>query len=572
MKKCTSILNTMTFMAITLAMQGAQAETGVTNKADLETSGTLMSDDVCRPSNDFDADLCVDTARGELEGNPQNSLLLSHLAYGLGQKGEIKEALEVSTQATQINPLNGYAYRVRGYLEIRSNLYKEADLSLTRAIELNERAARVYVNRCFARQKTENFSAAIEDCTTALEIDPQDAYAYNFRALAHENSGNVVKAALDFEKSVDVEPQNAWLYLNRAMFLERSAVRNEALRETEKSESEQLTLASARSIFPVPYIFDERSFVRIGQNESFPISEQALGVYDAVPTDNPIWLTEKVHIAEDRLWLTPSNEAAQAVYEAGAGLDSSTFMDTEDGLAQATYWVFPTLWGLQEFDGNTVATMKVQGDALFPHCVRTDVDGRPNWSNRDSSALLVTSMGVLCFDANYNTFRVQLGMAIASKGTENCLRPILGLNACLLEDYVFSPKTQYFRRTGAESIVSFPEPTPTKVDPVLLLSLSKIYFECQALFVAKLSCAPDASLDGEFRPLIKRLWSLSDRILVDAGVNPESIKRTIGEGISRFQEGSQDMCDGAESRADMIEQCVSIARSGDIARAMPESW
>jgi tetratricopeptide (TPR) repeat protein len=93
--------------------------------------------------------------------------------------GDLKEAIEDSSQAIRLNPNHALAYNNRGFAHILSGDLKEAIEDFTQALRIDPNLAITHNNRGLARFKIGDLKGAIEDFTQALSIDHSLAVAQN---------------------------------------------------------------------------------------------------------------------------------------------------------------------------------------------------------------------------------------------------------------------------------------------------------------------------------------------------------------------------------------------------------
>jgi len=85
---------------------------------------------------------------------------------------------------------------------------KEAIDLYTEAIELNQRNHVLYANRAFCHVKLENYGSAIIDATEAITLDPTYIKGYYRRGTAYLALHKLKQARADFREAVKIEPAN----------------------------------------------------------------------------------------------------------------------------------------------------------------------------------------------------------------------------------------------------------------------------------------------------------------------------------------------------------------------------
>ncbi|KAH1154000.1 hypothetical protein GYH30_049579 [Glycine max] len=78
--------------------------------------------------------------------------------------------------------------------------YSQAIDLYTQAIELNSQNAVYFSNRAFAHLRLEEYGSAIQDATKAIEIDPKYSKGYYRRGAAHLGLGKFKEALKDFQQ------------------------------------------------------------------------------------------------------------------------------------------------------------------------------------------------------------------------------------------------------------------------------------------------------------------------------------------------------------------------------------
>ena len=82
----------------------------------------------------------------------------------------------------------------------KGHKYSQAIDLYTQAIELNGENAVYYANRAFAHTKLEEYGSAIQDGTRAIEIDPRYSKGYYRRGAAYLAMGKFKDALKDFQQ------------------------------------------------------------------------------------------------------------------------------------------------------------------------------------------------------------------------------------------------------------------------------------------------------------------------------------------------------------------------------------
>ncbi|RYR57855.1 hypothetical protein Ahy_A05g023543 [Arachis hypogaea] len=78
----------------------------------------------------------------------------------------------------------------------------------TQAIELNDKNVVYYANRAFAHLRLEEYGSAIQDATKAIEVDPKYSKGYYRRGAAHLAMGKFKEALKDFQQVKKICPND----------------------------------------------------------------------------------------------------------------------------------------------------------------------------------------------------------------------------------------------------------------------------------------------------------------------------------------------------------------------------
>ncbi len=115
-------------------------------------------------------------------------------AHKLLNDGKVLEAIQLYSEALEINPNDPDIYSDRGVAHLH-NLDKE---------------------QCF------------NDLNKALELQPNYSYRYAARAYAKNNFGDTPGAILDYEKAVELDPDDAIAHNNLGLLLEQQGYKKAA--------------------------------------------------------------------------------------------------------------------------------------------------------------------------------------------------------------------------------------------------------------------------------------------------------------------------------------------------------
>ncbi|KAL3638278.1 Serine/threonine-protein phosphatase 5 [Castilleja foliolosa] len=106
------------------------------------------------------------------------------------------------------NTLRAEELKVLANEAFKAHKYSQAVDLYTQAIELNEDNAVYWANRAFAHTKLEEYGSAIQDATKAIEIDPKYSKGYYRRGAAYLGMGKFKEALKDFQQVKKICPND----------------------------------------------------------------------------------------------------------------------------------------------------------------------------------------------------------------------------------------------------------------------------------------------------------------------------------------------------------------------------
>ncbi|KAL9668720.1 hypothetical protein QQ045_006258 [Rhodiola kirilowii] len=110
----------------------------------------------------------------------------------LGMDTDMKTTNGSSSRAEELKLLANEAFK--------AHKYNQAIDLYTQAIEINGSNAVYYANRAFSHIKLEEYGSAIQDATKAIEIDPKYSKGYYRRGAAYLAMGKFKEALKDFQQ------------------------------------------------------------------------------------------------------------------------------------------------------------------------------------------------------------------------------------------------------------------------------------------------------------------------------------------------------------------------------------
>lgn len=118
-------------------------------------------------------------------------------------------------KAIELDPKNPMYFGMKATLYMVKDINKAIEL-LTQAIELDDKFGFAYLTRGKLRMNKNDINGAINDLTIAINIDPNHANNYATRSTAYlmQNNPNAIS---DAEKAVTLAPQDPNMHYNNAL-------------------------------------------------------------------------------------------------------------------------------------------------------------------------------------------------------------------------------------------------------------------------------------------------------------------------------------------------------------------
>lgn len=137
-------------------------------------------------------------------------------AHSSAEAGDHAKAIELYTQAIELNPEDDRIYFDRGQSKFFNQDFKGALEDFTKALEINPFNFPAYVERGLTYARFEQWEESIENYDKALEICPEDYIAYYNRGEAYLHIKEYEKGINDLETaaSLVLSVGNMLLYRN----------------------------------------------------------------------------------------------------------------------------------------------------------------------------------------------------------------------------------------------------------------------------------------------------------------------------------------------------------------------
>jgi tetratricopeptide (TPR) repeat protein len=156
-------------------------------------------------------------------------------AGGRAQEGKLTEALQLCTQALELDPDLAEAHALRGQVHYHSNLLPEAAADCSAAIDRGFRHADIYFIRAVALDGAGRAEEAMADCSMALFLNPGHAGACNSRGLLRGRLGRLEEALGDFAEAIRLAPKWFLPYLHRAQLAHSQGQLDSALADYDRA-------------------------------------------------------------------------------------------------------------------------------------------------------------------------------------------------------------------------------------------------------------------------------------------------------------------------------------------------
>jgi tetratricopeptide (TPR) repeat protein len=115
--------------------------------------------------------------------------------------GSYAEAIDLFTQALQVDPGDLNAYLQRGFCHSLSGQYDLAIADFTSVIDRKKDHIWAYISRGSAYKKAGKLDLALKDFDAVLQMDPRNEEAFNNRGWTYKALGNTQAACADWQAS-----------------------------------------------------------------------------------------------------------------------------------------------------------------------------------------------------------------------------------------------------------------------------------------------------------------------------------------------------------------------------------
>ncbi|MYG07886.1 tetratricopeptide repeat protein [Candidatus Poribacteria bacterium] len=131
--------------------------------------------------------------------------------------GKTREAIEIYSQAIELNPYHAFAYNNRGIAYDRNREVNKALEDYGKAIQLKNDYVKAYYNRGTVYGENGKIDLAIKDYDEAIKLDPRLARAYSHRGNAYHKKNEIDRAIKDHNKAIALDQNDPIFYNNRGI-------------------------------------------------------------------------------------------------------------------------------------------------------------------------------------------------------------------------------------------------------------------------------------------------------------------------------------------------------------------
>ena len=162
----------------------------------------------------------IDKSKKNAERAARRAMASKLFTQALSEK-DYQKAIQLYSEAIELNPNFAEAYSNRGYAKYLLGEEENALQDYDKAIELNPNLSEAYNNRGNAKESLGDENGALEDFDKAIELNPDYANAYNNRGVVKRGLGDTTEAMIDFNKAIRLRGNFPDAYCNRGVLKEK---------------------------------------------------------------------------------------------------------------------------------------------------------------------------------------------------------------------------------------------------------------------------------------------------------------------------------------------------------------
>lgn len=133
------------------------------------------------------------------------------LGFVYAKLGKYSEALEMLSDAIDINPNNPFSYNNIGYVLDKKEQKEYVEACYKRAIKIAPQVTLFYLSLAYHYMKERKFFEAEQYCKKAISLDSWEVKSYFLLARVYDSSGKQEEAREVYRKVAKLHPRNAYL-------------------------------------------------------------------------------------------------------------------------------------------------------------------------------------------------------------------------------------------------------------------------------------------------------------------------------------------------------------------------
>jgi tetratricopeptide (TPR) repeat protein len=131
--------------------------------------------------------------------------------------GNLRIAIKEINRSIAINPLNSFAYNLRGKILMSMGYLNSALVDFDKAIKLNPEETEFYIHRVDILLKKDLYTQALSDFDKIISLDPKSNIWFLRRGLLKIKQSKYDEALADISKYITFEKNNSLAYRSRGI-------------------------------------------------------------------------------------------------------------------------------------------------------------------------------------------------------------------------------------------------------------------------------------------------------------------------------------------------------------------